>query len=670
MNFSKFTIVSLLLALALSACAGDQANPGEVEPTPASATATPTTLETPAATPTQSLPSPTPDELWIHLAPDTGEAGTEVQVSGYLPGGPTAGEAAEDPSLSSATLCWGGCLEGLTFVDRPVSWSESEPGHFAASFSVPMIPWLSADGPAPLTPGDYLVGIQCLGIVEGCALEEAQAGAIFELSGAAHARCYEGAPCAELAFTPAHAAPGDPVQVDGWAPLVEVLGDRPFGYSLVLIPEDSALQPLDLGQLEQTLDGDLSGTFQVPQQLPGLGLLTPGTYTLALQAYRPQTNQALTLAPTTFEIATGLVWSDLEIGSPVRIEPSASLVEPFTLAVDPGNPQRLAYCAPGEIRVTADGSASWASIPTGPVAELAAGTTYPLFTGGDPAEAACASVTLDSGHPDSFYAVFETQNANFGAPPVFFQAYTTADRGATWRAVPAPSAELIEGFGGFWSDPDVGVEALFSPTGFDPAQADQVTVLQTTDGGRTWIPDVGLSCPSDGACLRWGPASGSIPGMGSPLPQPVLYSADGGGSWGFTGLTAELRLPGSELAAFTDQRALLLATGADYPVRLTRDGGETWQVVNLPVPEGYEGDFPFFQGLKILPDGSLLAPAPDGDSWLLLSPEGDSWCPVASSELPPPPVQPRLAGEQLWWLDPASGGPRQISLAQVVCARP
>ncbi len=276
MKSFKSLIAFLILAFVLSACAGAQSSPNAGAPSPASETAT---TVPPTATPTQTQTSPTatPEGLWISLSPDAGEAGSVVQIQGYLPGGPTVEEAAQDASLTSATLCWGGCLDGLTFVDQPLTWSESDPGHFTASLNVPVSPYLSADGPMPLAPGKYPVGIQCLGVVEGCALEEAQASAVFELTGPAPARCSEGAPCAELAFSPEQAAPGAPVQVSGWAPLVEVLGGQPFGYSLVLLPESAADQPLNLGQLDQALDGSLSGTFQAPQQLPGIGLLAPGS---------------------------------------------------------------------------------------------------------------------------------------------------------------------------------------------------------------------------------------------------------------------------------------------------------------------------------------------------------------------------------------------------------
>jgi hypothetical protein len=186
-------------------------------------------------------------------------------------------------------VCWQDCLTGFVEHDQPVEWSAAEPGQFTAHFTVPDIPWLSADGPVPLEPGDYTVSVQCLGPnVEECALKEGQAGATFHLTGPASTRCGPEQPCAELHFSPDQAAPGAQVTLTGWAPVVETFGDQPSGYSLVIQVPGANSQTVQIGQIKQALNGKISGAFAVPLQLPGAGLLPPGPYDIALQAYISQ----------------------------------------------------------------------------------------------------------------------------------------------------------------------------------------------------------------------------------------------------------------------------------------------------------------------------------------------------------------------------------------------
>jgi hypothetical protein len=88
------------------------------------------------------------------------------------------------------------------------------------------------------------------------------------------------------------------------------------------------------------------------------------------------------------------------------------------VSIDPADPRRLAYCAPGEIRVSRDGGESWESILTSLAAETAGAQGYVLFFGSPDAEGTCLSVTLDPRNQEAYYAVFSIAHEEFGAPPV------------------------------------------------------------------------------------------------------------------------------------------------------------------------------------------------------------------------------------------------------------
>jgi hypothetical protein len=140
-------------------------------------------------------------------------------------------------------------------------------------------------------------------------------------------------------------------------------------------------------------------------------------------------------------------------------------------------------------------------------------------------------------------------------------------------------------------------------------------VMETRDGGLTWSPGQ-LVCLPAGACLRWGAATGVISGMGSPAPQSVYTSIDNGGTWIDPGQTVELRAAApNQLAAFSETSAALLSGASEYPLRVTQDGGITWQPMDLPpLPGSQAGGFGY-PGLQILPDGVSLALNADSTGW-------------------------------------------------------
>lgn len=177
-----------------------------------------------------------------------------------------------------------------------------------------------------------------------------------------------------------------------------------------------------------------------------------------------------------------------------------------------------------------------------------------------------------------------------------------------------------------------------------------------------------MACPASGPCLRWGPAPGSIPGMGSPLPQYVMVSTDQGKTWLPNGPSVELRETGPhELVIFNDQVAAVLSGSGEFPARETQDSGKTWHTVALPPAPGVDPNGPLFPGLQMLPNGSLFVKESEGAVWALLAPGASAWCTVTADGLPTTPVLLQAAGDTLWWQDPTTLQVQGFPLSQVQC---
>lgn len=670
----KFLSLLVIFSMSVAACSTLPPSPAASTQLPATITSAPTKPPTatiqPSETASSTLPetetiTPTPSGAWISITPDRGMPGTDIEIDGYLPGGPTADEVNPTDPAATATVCWQSCLAGFVDEGIPVTWSTDQAGHFKLHFTTPAIPWLASDGPKALVPGDYSISLQCLGQeFKGCATQEGTASAVFHLQGSTSQKCQPGQPCSELSFSPSSATPGTQVRVTGWAPLNQIIGGQPFGYNLVILSQGSGSQPTQIGQIQQDLNGNISGSFTVPEQIPGEGPLQPGKYSLALQVFRLSGHLVL-LATTNFEITSALSWSSLNLGQPLWIEPSANLISP-EVSIDPGDAQRLAYCSANAIHLSNDGGQTWTSIPVQSVTK-AVGSQYLFFSQGTTnGQVQCLSVTLDAAHPDSFYAVFETANKSYGAPPIFFKGLVTSDKGETWKVAPVPSQKMAESFGGFWSDGKGTVQALYNENPGESDQAPAVRVEQTMDGGKTWTEGM-LNCPTSGPCLRWGATPGNMGGMGVDLPQWLYHSGDSGKTWASTGISVELSdvTPG-ELVAFSDKDAFLISSAGDFPLRLTQDGGQTWQVVPLPNLPGNDNTGPLFSGLQALPDGSLLAQSSD-QTWFMLSPGAQSWCSLGKANLPISGERMRASGSNLWWLSADGSKLEQTPSSSLTC---
>ncbi len=670
MTLPKPFVWLILISILFTACVPTEGTPSATqvkEITPSAAAPLPTTpppTALPSVTPTQAgVPTPTSGSAWIEVNPTSVNPGDKVTITGYLPGGPTQAGAQDNQALLHANVCWMGCLAGLVIQGQSVEWSAENAGQFTLQFTTPSIPWLSNNGPQPLTSGDYLVGVQCLGAdLSGCAQREALASASLHVDTASPRSCPE-KECARLTLNPGQGTPGTLVQVQGWAPLDEIIGTLAFGYSLVLLPSGSPDQPVEIGSIDQDIDGNLSGQFQVPQSIPSFGELNPGEYLIYLQAARPKNASPILLAATPFQVNPALAWKDLSLPLPVGFDPSADISRP-EVVVDPSHPQRLAACTPGGINLSEDGGKNWTLISTAGVEQAAAATPYSLFKP-DSGAAACATVTLDPTHSQSFYTVFRTFREDIGAPPVYFMGFISADAGLSWAPVAPPSPAQVENFGGFWETP-TAVQALFSPINSQPEQVSAPTVLSTSDGGKTWS-EASLTCPAAGPCVRWGAIPGSISGMGAQAPQVIFYSADRGKTWVNSNLSVELRMQGPhELISFSESTAVLISGGADYPFLLTRDGGQTWKAVGLPLPSDAQGNV--LSGLQMLPDGSLIAQPEPTKPWVRLSPRSQTWCPLVNANLPTDgPALIRGIGNNLWWVPTSGAQPQSQPLGTLRC---
>jgi hypothetical protein len=685
MRLFKISAVLLLLCLFITACVTATQSGLEstvTVPVPTMPTTPPIVIATQPPT-QQPTPSSTPEGAWIRLVPDSGFPGTVVHINGYLPGGLPQTDLASQDYTTYASACWNGCQTGLQEDGLEVKWSQTGPGIFSLEFTVPSIPWLASDGFHGLEAGNYSIDMINLdpskigcNSHEGCSVTPV-ASATFNLTqSAVYPPCQEEY-CGSLVASPTQAAPGERVQVRGWAPLVQFVGE-PFGYNLVLETKDNTspenVMNLAVQQneaVQQARDGNLTASFQVPQYGNDGAALRPGSYILALMA--PLTSEknpfSILVAPTPFEITAAPTWSNLLSAVPLWVQTSADLTT-SSLATDPLDPARLAYCATGEIQLSQDSGQTWTNVAVNttslpmPSDRLAIGEDKPT----------CVSVTLDSSHPHSLYAVFSLVDKEYGAPPIYFEGYFTYDLGKTWQLVPVPSIEtsqqvISDNFGGFWTDGKT-VQALYYEKAINQNQLFPLLAKQTVDGGMTWS-EAPLACPATGPCVRWGAAPGMIGGMGADLPQSVLASADEGKTWSDTGQSIELRMTGPhELVALSASELLLLSGQDRFPLRYSNDGGKTWLVISLPTLPGIQSSgYAGYPGLQIMPDGSLLAMRPDTGQWMRLSPSAQDWCPIGLTSANLSPALLLFSGNRVWWISVTTMLPQSAPQSELVCQK-
>ncbi|HLZ68485.1 MAG TPA: hypothetical protein VKV26_01105 [Dehalococcoidia bacterium] len=582
----------------------------------------------------------------ITLDPASGPPGAIVQISGVYPG--VAAGARPNAASGHVDLCWDGCPGGLAALAVPVQWSDTTPGGFGLSFTVPQAPWLTADGPHDLAAGDYTVGLQCLtppggSLAGGCATRGPDASATFTLADATPTGCPPVA-CGSLSLTPNPATPGQFVSVSGVAPLATLGGGNAFAYSLTIDGAAAVLRPL-----AQAPDGSFSDAFRLPLALPDLGVLAPGAHTLALHAGTAGGN--IDVASAELDVQAPPAWSDLGAPQPLRIERSENLLDP-AFATDPGNAGRLAFCEPGDVQLSRDGGVSWNPLSIASAGDAAAANGFQLF--GQDGGAACTQLVLPAGRSSLIYAAFPAALAEFGAPPIFFLPFESTDAGQSWQLVPAPDGYEAKQFGGF-QVVNGAVQALFAmPT--EPDSPPALAVEEAMDDG-SWQA-VALNCAGEGPCLRFGAGPNAIGSCAmNERVQALFYSTDGGASFQPPAAPATVNACDlNELAPLSPMDALLLAGRADFPLQVTHDGGQSFGSVTLPPLPDADPSLPAqYRGLQILPDGSLLAQTQAGDGWLGLCPGASAW---QSTNIPGSAIAStlRVLNSRLWWLQRADDG--------------
>jgi len=168
----------------------------------------------------------------------------------------------------------------------------------------------------------------------------------------------------------------------------------------------------------------------------------------------------------------------------------------------------------------------------------------------------------------------------------------TADGGQHWMDVTPP------GSGGVFSPVFLDANRAWAATSREGNPV--VTLCRTADGGRTWETKTfaqAFSSTVMGLDLDAAdPTSGwlvviPLHTMNSP-PAALFRTSDGGAHWAQVASTNDA-LPYGGGIRFADSTTGWLSgvTENTLPLSLsvTRDGGQSWQAVELPLPSGYEG---------------------------------------------------------------------------------
>jgi hypothetical protein len=332
--------------------------------------------------------------------------------------------------------------------------------------------------------------------------------------------------------------------------------------------------------------------------------------------------------------------------------------------------QYVAYCTTDSIRTSADGGNTWRTIPTGPVATLAAAGDFPVTNAAGPNQVTCSSVLVDPVHPDSIYATFSAGRKATGAPPVYQVGYYTGDAGRTWHHAPAATGYTDGDFGGFQRRSD-GIVALFHR----PGQSAGTTAQLTTDGGATWNA-ASLGCLTDSACIAFdAPQTERGSCAMHDYEQPLLLSADRGKSWTSASLPDRTNAcHPSQLIASAPGQAMLVRQWSDSPLLRTTDGGKTWTTIALPPVPHSTTKGPLHAGLQMLPNGTLIGR--DGETldgeWLWLKPGARQWCALPAGLIAKTAIAVRAAGNRIWWVESDNNGAvkgfGQADLTKLQCA--
>jgi hypothetical protein len=586
-------------------------------------------------TTTVGTPLPT-NGLSLKLSAHNVVPGEIVKVIGHLSKKPPS------PRQTFVNICWDGCLTGLQEGGYELNWTS--PTTFQTTLQVPQTAWLVSNHGVvsvhPLRSGNYQVGVQCVGVISGCAYTHADAQATVTLKAPAPKRCVKGQPCETLRLSTTHVKVGDIVSIKGWAPLQTVIG-QPFGWQYS-VTTGSVKKNYPALTYDENQKG---GGFNV--------VLTP---------------RALHVAPSTTWASLGRIpYISSTFGGPSAIEPAS-------------DSKQIAWCQTSGLQIT-DGT-SQVNIATSDVAAALRGTPLSLFSS-SVANPPCSTVLLDPTFHDSIYAGFNTA-VNHSAPPIYIAGLYTTNKGASWQTVPVPAGDTVEDFSGFVTQ-GKSVAALFASENsydnghFAPgSNHGLVSAEVTSNGGATWT-STSLGCPASGPCTVFGPYQwGNCAMNGSPQPLlqgPTGSTATSGVRWTDTAWSSTINscyFP--QLVVSTTHDLLLLDTTSQYPLQESRNSGQTWSYVELPQISGanYDDDgTPLNNTLLFAPNGSLFAvvqpTSSEREELFRLYPGSASWCQVPNvfhGEFDNASIGPlRVAGADLVWSEsiyPNGGADRSV----------
>lgn len=580
----------------------------------------------------------------IALRPDAGPPGTRVTIEGYIPSMNNVAVAPASTYQVQGNIGFGGFKLGLNIAGTTIHWAKNRSGHFTTTFRVPTTAWLTANGTHPLKAGVYKVAIDCIGNVaqRGCAMGPDEAAASFKLTRGAS----NPAPHPWLRFSPSTARPGQTIHVRGWAPLTNIIGTAPYGYSLTWSEDGQSLGYGALGQVAQSLSGNVSGSFQIPADSgfdapTQAGIAHVGLeyifFGRAASAGAPSAKGMVSavLAVSPFHVRAPLTWNDLKVNSPIHLVDNSNpaAVDGMTVAVP--------NMADGGLWVSHSGGAAFSTMSISSLVPIADAEGYPVLWGGAQAPQVHA-VLLDHAAPSSLFITVAAVKQPYGAPPIFYTPYFSTDRGTTWHAVPVPRGLSQGTFDGF----QASGTRIYADWGSGRRTASEYTA----DGGLTWQNGL-IGCPSAGPCLRFGPYAHEYPGMGVGIMQPIMRQNPAHRWMTSTTVTAPVSASPSQLAALSSKRALLIDSSAQYPVELTTNGGRTWQYVALPQ---YRRQAPL--QLMMLANGDLLGQfeVGAGSQWALLPPRSAVWRLIPTTVLPGNITGLTQTGTELWWYPAAS----------------
>ena len=370
------------------------------------------------------------------LSPSGGAPGTTVTTTGTL-------SEKLQPLPQYANFCWDGCANGLQYSGVPLRWTGSTT--FTAKLVVPAAPWVESDPDriVLLRNGSYPIGVNCLVIVRGCGLGGAEGSAAFAMTGVKKLSwCSSAAQCASLSAGPQKVLPGQIIKVQGYAPLVSVIGsDEPFAFQMQVspgVPSGASVQLITMAKGgTEAFFGQAPVRIAQAPTFASLGRLTPGAVTMG---------------------------------------------GPGSITADPADPSRVFWCAGPYLGES--GPSGTQQIPTQAAARLLASLGYGFMGASSPSCAAVAPLPLPPGLLPAVAAAF-TVSQGASAPPVYEVALYTLDGGASWSPVPPPQGATAITFGGFRFAGNK-LQALYGNGGGSAATPAQVATADMQSAEAGW----------------------------------------------------------------------------------------------------------------------------------------------------------------------------------------